>query len=182
MSVAPQMYQQGYSGVAKSLHWIVALCVIAIVPMGIMMGRLPDGDFKNNLFEFHKSLGALVLMLMTVRLIYRVVHGAPPEPRIPAFYRFAGNVTHWVLYALLFATPIVAWIGYNAFGVRVPFFGLFELPALIGKNEALSDRLFAVHRFLGITTGIFMVMHIGAALFHYVIRKDGVLERMLPGR
>jgi cytochrome b561 len=177
MSVAPQ----GYSTIAKSLHWIVALCVITIVPVGIMMGRLPDTAFKNNLFEFHKSLGALILMLMTVRLIYRLVKGAPPEPKIPAFYRFAGNATHWALYVLLIVTPMVAWIGYNAFGVRVPFFGLFELPAIVGKNDALSDTLFAVHRFLGISVGVLIVMHIGAGLFHYFIRKDGVLQRMLPG-
>lgn len=182
MSAAPKSYPQGYSTIAKSLHWIVALCVITIVPVGIMMGRLPDTAFKNNLFEFHKSLGALILMLMTVRLIYRLVKGAPPEPNIPAFYRFAGNATHWALYVLLIATPLVAWIGYNAFGVRVPFFGLFELPALVGKNDPLSDTMFSVHRFLGITVGVLMVMHIGAGLFHYFIRKDGVLQRMLPGR
>lgn len=182
MSVAPQTYQQGYSGIAKSLHWIVALCVIAIVPMGIMMGNLPDGPAKNNVFEFHKSLGALILMLMTVRIIYRVVKGAPPEPNIPAFYRVAGQVTHWALYVLLIATPMVAWIGYNAFGVRVPFFGLFELPALIGKNEPLSDTMFTVHRWLGLTVGALVLMHIGAGLFHFFIRRDGVLQRMLPGR
>jgi cytochrome b561 len=180
MSVAPQSYQQSYSGIAKSLHWIVALCVITIVPMGIMMGNLPDGDFKNNVFEFHKSLGALVLMLMTVRLIYRLVHGAPPEPKIPAFYRFAGTATHWALYVLLIATPMVAWFGYNAFGAKVPFFGLFQLPAIIGKNEPLADTLFTVHRTLGISVGVLMLMHIGAGLFHYFIRKDGVLQRMLP--
>jgi len=182
MSVAPQSLQQGYSGIAKSLHWIVALCVLTIVPLGIIMGNLPDGDFTNKLFEFHKSLGALILMLMTVRLIYRVVHGAPPEANIPAFYRFAGAATHWALYVLLIVTPMVAWVGYNAYGVKVPFFGLFELPALVGKNEPLSERLFAAHRALGIAVGVLMVMHIGAALFHYVIRKDGVLQRMLPGR
>jgi cytochrome b561 len=159
----------------------VALCVITIVPMGIMMGNLPDGDFKNNVFEFHKSLGALVLMLMTVRLIYRLVHGAPPEPKIPAFYRFAGTATHWALYVLLIATPMVAWFGYNAFGAKVPFFGLFQLPAIIGKNEPLADTLFTVHRTLGISVGVLMLMHIGAGLFHYFIRKDGVLQRMLPG-
>ena len=124
----------------------------------------------------------LILMLMTVRLIYRVVKGAPPEPNIPAFYRLAGQATHWALYVLLIATPMVAWIGYNAFGVRVPFFGLFELPALIGKNEALSDTMFMVHRWLGLTVGALAIMHIGAGLFHYLIRKDGVLQRMLPGR
>jgi cytochrome b561 len=181
MSVAPQSNPPGYSAIAKSLHWIVALCVLAIVPIGITMGRLTDTDFKNNLFEFHKSLGALVLMLMTIRLIYRLVKGAPPEPKIPAFYRFAGSATHWALYVLLLATPMVAWFGYNAFGAQVPFFGLFQLPTIIGKNEPLADTLFAVHRFLGITVGVLMVMHIGAGLFHYFIRRDGVLQRMLPG-
>lgn len=182
MSVAPQTYQQGYSGIAKSLHWIVALGVMIVVPLGIIMARIPDGPVKNNMFEFHKSLGAVVLLVMTLRIMYRIVKGAPPEPRIPAFYRVAGTVTHWALYALLLATPMVAWVGYSAYGLGVPVFGLFELPILMAKDEALSDNLFFFHRWLGYTLGVLMVMHIGAGLFHYFIRRDGVLQRMLPGR
>ena len=104
MSVAPPSYQQRYSGFAKSLHWIVALLVLTIIPVGIAMGQIENAPF--NLYNFHKSLGVLILVLMTVRLIYRLVHGVPPEPKIPAFYRIAGTVTHWALYVLLFLTPI----------------------------------------------------------------------------
>lgn len=182
MSVAPQSYRlQGYSGFAKSMHWIVALCVLTIIPVGITMNRIADGTLKDNLFNFHKSLGALILMLMTVRLIYRLVKGAPPEPGIPLFYRVAGSVTHWTLYVMLIVMPFVAWIGHSAFGARVPFFGLFELPLIWTKNEQLSEQIFRVHGYMGWVIGALVLMHIGAALFHYVIRRDGVMERMLPG-
>lgn len=182
MSVAPQSYRlQGYSGFAKSMHWIVALCVLTIIPVGLTMNRIADGDFKNSLFTFHKSLGALILILMTVRIIYRLVKGAPPEPEIPAFYRVADQITHWALYILLIVMPLTAWIGHSAFGAKVPFFGLFELPLIWPKNEQLSEQIFTVHVYMGWAIGALVCMHIGAGLFHYVIRRDGVLQRMLPG-
>ncbi len=179
MSVAPQSYQQGYSGFAKSIHWIVALLVLTIVPVGIAMGRIENAPF--NLFNFHKSLGVLILVLMTIRLIYRLVHGTPPEPKIPAFYRFAGAATHWALYVMLIATPIMGAVANMYYGAATPFFGLFEVQPFVAKNEALSDTLFARHRIMGFAVGALVCAHIGAGLFHYFIRRDGVLQRMLPG-
>lgn len=179
MSVAPQSYQYGYSGFAKSLHWIVALLVLTIIPVGIAMGQIENAPF--NLYNFHKSLGVLILILMTVRLIYRIVHGTPPEPRIPAFYRFAGRVTHWVLYLLLFVTPISGAIANMYYGAGTPFFGLFEVPPFFPKNEDIANFIFSRHRLLGFAVAAFAIMHIGAGLFHYFIRRDEVLQRMLPG-
>lgn len=180
MSVAPESYHQGYSGFAKFMHWIVALCVLTIVPVGIAMNRI-EGDWQNTLFNLHKSLGALILILMTVRIIYRLVHGAPPHHDLPAFYRVAGSINHWALYILLIVTPIMGWVANSAYGAPTPFFGLFELPPLLSKNEDLANTLFARHRFLGYTIAVLFCTHIGAALFHYFIRRDGVLQRMLPG-
>ncbi len=179
MSVAPENYQQGYSGFAKSLHWIVALLVLTAIPVGIAMGQIENAPF--NLFNFHKSLGVAVLLLMTIRLIYRIVHGAPPEPNIPAFYRYAGKVTHWALYILLFLTPISGAIANMYYGATTPFFGLFEIQPFFVKNEDTANFIFARHKIMGLAVGALAIMHIGAALFHYVIRKDGVLQRMLPG-
>ncbi len=180
MSVAPESYQHGYSGFAKSLHWIVALLVLTAIPVGIVMGNIENAPF--NLYNFHKSLGVAVLLLMTVRLIYRIVNGAPPEPNIPAFYRYAGTVTHWALYLLLFLTPISGAIANMYYGAPTPFFGLFEIQPFFTKNEDTANFIFARHKLMGFAVGALALMHIGAALFHYVIRKDGVLERMLPGR
>ena len=180
MSVAPESYQHGYSGFAKSLHWIVALCVLTTIPVGIAMGQIENAPF--NLFNFHKSLGVLILVLMTIRLIYRLAHGTPPEPRIPAFYRFAGNVTHWALYILLFLTPISGAIANMYYGAPTPFFGLFEIQPFFPKNEEIANFIFARHKLLGFAVGALALMHIGAGLFHYFIRKDEVLQRMLPGK
>jgi cytochrome b561 len=179
MSVAPESYQDGYSGFAKSIHWIVALLVLTVVPVGIVMGQIENAPF--NLFNFHKSLGVLILVLMTIRLIYRFAHGTPPEPKIPAFYRFAGNVTHWALYVLLIVTPLLGAIANMYYGAATPFFGLFEVQPFVTKNEALSDSIFSVHKLLGFAVGALVCAHIGAGLFHYFIRRDGVLQRMLPG-
>jgi cytochrome b561 len=179
MSVAPQTYQQGYSSFAKSLHWIVALCVLTTIPVGLVMGQIENAPF--NLFNFHKSLGVLILVLMTIRLIYRLVNGAPPEPSIPAFYRFAGRATHWALYVLLFLTPISGAIANMYYGAPTPFFGLFEIQPFFAKNEEISNFIFARHRIMGFAIGVLAMMHIGAGLFHYFIRRDGVLQRMLPG-
>lgn len=179
MAAAPESYQEGYSGFAKSLHWIVALCVLTIIPVGIAMGQIEKAPF--NLFNFHKSLGVLILILMTIRLIYRLVHGAPKEANIPAFYRFAGNVTHWALYVLLFLTPISGAIANMYYGAGTPFFGLFEIQPFFPKNEDIANFIFSRHKLLGYAVGALAMMHIGAGLFHYVIRKDGVLQRMLPG-
>jgi cytochrome b561 len=179
MSVAPQSYQQGYSGFAKSLHWIVALLVLTTIPVGVAMGQIEKAPF--NLFNFHKSLGVLILILMTIRLIYRLVHGAPPEPYIPVFYQIAGSITHWALYVLLIITPISGAIANMYYGAPTPFFGLFEVPPFFTKNEDTANFIFARHRWLGFTVGALVCMHIGAGLFHYFIRKDGVLQRMLPG-
>jgi cytochrome b561 len=178
MSVAPQSYQHSYSGFAKSLHWIVALLVLTTIPVGIAMGQIENAPF--NLFNFHKSLGVLILVLMTIRLIYRLVHGTPPEPRIPAFYRFAGNVTHWALYILLFLTPISGAIANMYYGAPTPFFGLFEIAPFFTKNEEIANFIFARHKIMGFAIGVLAMMHIGAGLFHYFIRKDEVLQRMLP--
>jgi cytochrome b561 len=179
MSAAPESYQQGYSGFAKALHWIVALLVLTTIPVGIAMGQIQNAPF--NLFNFHKSIGVLILILMTVRLIYRLSHGAPPEPNIPAIYRYAGTATHWALYVLLFLTPISGAIANMYYGAGTPFFGLFEIAPFFTKNEETANFIFARHRWMGFAIGVLAMMHIGAALFHYVIRKDGVLQRMLPG-
>jgi cytochrome b561 len=181
MSVAPESYRHGYSGIAKSLHWIVAICVLTIVPVGIAMNRV-TGDLQNGLFNFHKSLGILILVLMTVRIIYRLAKGAPPhEPGLPAIFVFAGTATHWALYILLLVTPVLGWVGNSAFGASTPFFGLFDLPAIVAKNDALAERVFGIHKLMGYAIGVLFCMHIGAALFHHFIRGDNVLRRMLPG-
>jgi cytochrome b561 len=170
----------GYSGFAKLLHWLVAVCVLAMIPIGIAMGNYqgPTGD---TLYNLHKSLGVLVLVLMTVRVAYRLRHGAPlPEPTLAPWQRGVSATVHTLLYVLIVVQSILGYFSNSAYGATTPFFGLFEISAALDENKPLSDRLFLIHRSLGFVIALLVLLHIGAALQHYFIRRDGVLQRMLP--
>jgi cytochrome b561 len=170
-----------YPTTSKLLHWLVAACVLTTAPVAIAMGRVGEGPLQDILFHFHKSIGVLILVLMILRLINRLVVGAPTaDPEIEAWQKAVSAVVHTSLYALLLAMPIVGYIANSAYGAPTPFFGLFELPPIVGENEALATQLFTLHRWAGWLLIILVLMHIGAALFHYFIRRDKVLQRMLP--
>jgi cytochrome b561 len=173
--------REEYSGFAKLLHWTIAAFVLCIIPMGIIMNRIPSGLLQNSLYTLHRSFGALVLVLMLIRLAYRLINGAPaPEPTLTPLQRVGSSVVHLCLYVLVIAQPIIGWVATSAYGAQISFLGLFTLPAPVSKDEALSKPLFFVHELIGFTIAGLLVMHIGAALFHYYVRRDGVLQRMLP--
>ena len=165
-----------------AIHWIVAVCVVGLVPAGFLISRLDEGSVQETVSAAHQSVGVLVLLLTLLRLAFRA-SGRMPEPSavLTPFERVAARVTHFSLYALLIVGPLVGWLGVSAYGEDVSFFGLFRLPAVIAKDEGLSDQIFAVHLACGILIMLAVVAHVVAAFVHNV-RDDGVMERMLPDR
>jgi cytochrome b561 len=87
---------------------------------------------------------------------------------------------HTSFYVLLLAMPIVGYIANSVYGASTPFFGLFDLPPIAGKNEALATQLFTIHRWVGWIVIVLALTHVSGALYHYFIRGDNVLQRMLP--
>jgi cytochrome b561 len=172
---------ESYSGFAKFLHWVIAICVLVMIPVAIAMNNVEPGNLQNVLYTVHRSLGVTVLALMTVRIFYRLVHGAPaPEPTLEPFQRIASHLVHMALYVLVTAQALIGWIATSAYGAQISFFGLFTVPALVEKDQTLATPLFTAHLVLAILIAGLLALHIGAALHHYFIRKDGVLQRMLP--
>jgi cytochrome b561 len=170
-----------YPATSKWLHWLVAACVLTTAPVAIAMGRVGEGPTQNLLYNLHKSLGVLILILMILRLINRLAVGAlSAAPEIEPWQKAVSSAVHTSLYVLLIAMPIVGYIANSAYGAPTPFFGLFNLPAIVGKNEALATQLFAIHRWVGWLLIALVLMHVGAALYHHFIRGDSVLKRMLP--
>ena len=170
-----------YPATSKWLHWLVAACVLTTAPVAIAMIRVGEGPTQDMLYNFHKSLGILILILVILRLVNRLIVGAPaPEPGIERWQKAASSATHGLLYVLLVAMPIVGYIANSAYGAPTPFFGLFNLPPIVAENKPLSETLFTLHRWSGFLMIVLVLMHIGAALFHHVIRGDNVLRRMLP--
>ena len=173
--------RNGYSRIAKLLHWLVAICVLSTIPVAFWMNNASPGPLQDNLFNLHKSIGMLILALMLLRVTYRLTAGAPAaEPSLAPWQRSFSSTVHTLLYVLLVAMPIVGYTANSAYGASTPFFGLFDLPPIVGKNEALSEQLFKYHRWTGWAVAVLAAMHIGAALQHHFIHRDGVLRRMLP--
>jgi len=171
----------GYPASSKWLHWLVAALVLPAIAVGIYLPYAPPGPTQDGLFNAHKAFGMMILILMIVRIVNRIVVGSPaPEPGLARWQKAVSSAVHGLLYVLLVVQPIVGYVANSAFGASVPFFGLFDIPPIVEKNDALSERLFAFHRWIGISIAILAAMHIGAALQHFVILRDGVLQRMLP--
>jgi cytochrome b561 len=171
----------GYPASSKLFHWLVAISVIIQAPLGIILVYAELGAWQDRLYNFHKSMGVLILILMVLRLLNRALVGAPaPEPTIADWQRTLSSAVHGALYLLLILQALVGYWANSAFGASTPFFGLFEIPAIGSKNDALSTTLFMWHRWIGIALVILVGMHVAAALQHYFIQRDGVLQRMLP--
>lgn len=170
-----------YSFPARLLHWVSALCVLAVIPLGFVMMNLASGPLQDRLFDLHRSFGFLILCLSVLRVFTRVVKGAPlPPADIPRWQARLATAVHHLLYVLIFVMPLLGWGASSAFGAKVSVFGLFTLPDLVAKNEALSDTLGTAHSLLGFLMTALVLLHIGGAALH-AVKGDSVLPRMLPG-
>jgi cytochrome b561 len=182
IDVSPASAVPAYTMTARVLHWLIAGLVLIMVPLGIVIANEWGGPVQEPLYNLHKSIGAVILPLVVVRLIWRLTHPPQPLPAdIPALQQSAAHATHWMLYGLLIVQPVVGLVATSAYPAPLPMFGLFELPHVWFENRPLSERLFALHRWLGIAIGVVAAMHIAAALHHHFLRKDRVLMRMVTG-
>jgi len=170
-----------YAPASKALHWIIAACILVIIPVGVMMNRVEPGPTQNMLYDLHRSLGFLVLVLVILRIGVRMTWGAPaPYVGLTRFERVASSIVHFLLYALLLAMPIVGWTMTSAFGATITVFGLFTLPHLVGRDEDLFRLLQTAHMAGAIAMAALVLLHVAGALMHTFVKRDLVLWRMLP--
>ena len=168
-----------YSTPAIVLHWLVALLIFVAFPLGLYMADLPLSPEKLKLFSYHKWIGVTVLLLVAVRLSWRLTHTPPPLPAgIAAWQRRAGAVVHGLLYLLMIAIPLSGWLMSSAKGFQTVWFGVLPLPDLIEKNRELGELLAGVHKALNFSLLALVILHAGAALKHHFIERQSFLQRM----
>ena len=173
--------QQRYTTTAIVFHWLVALMIIGAFTMGLIMTEMSLSPTKLKYYSWHKWAGVTILGLASVRLLWRLTHPAPAYPSsMPVWQKNSANVLHGLLYLLMFAVPLSGYFYTLSAGYPVVYFGLFELPVLIDKNDALKPVLQSVHFWLNMTLAGAVGIHIAAALKHQFIDRDGVLKRMFP--
>jgi cytochrome b561 len=175
-----------YHFVQRLIHWLIALLVLGLLAIGALLGNLGFEGLKdlvglemtNQLYTYHKTFGILLLILMVLRLVLKRALGSPPyEPPLHWFQRAASFTIHGLLYAALILMPIFGWIGTAARGFPVQFFNL-TLPGLVPENEALGETMVQLHAITGwVILGLILV-HVGAAVYHWKVKRDGVMTRM----
>ena len=171
-----------YTGIARSLHWITAFAVLTMIPAGLAMGAVGRGALQNFLFDYHRSMGAVILLLAVLRIAYRLYRPPLPLPAdIPMLQQMVAHVVHWALYGVLIANSLVGWYATSAYPAKINVFWLFELPPITSPNRQLAESLFEVHEYLGYAAAALVCLHIGGVIHHQFIRRDDILSRMIRG-
>lgn len=168
-----------HNGLHQAIHWVTVVLMIIVLPAGLIIEYLKD-DAKMAGYAVHEWLGLVILVIAAFRLVWRFANPPPPLPAdMSPTIRLVAHVNHVALYVMLFAQPIVGFLMTNAFGFPVVWFGVLALPNPIGENEAVANVLLAMHRAGGWIIVFLLAAHIGGALYHHIIRRDGVLLRMM---
>jgi cytochrome b561 len=171
-----------YRGPARLFHWGMAVLVLATIPAGfIMVQDGLDRSLQNSLFLFHKNVGVLLLILVLGRLLYRWRHAPAPLPQdMPGWQRTAAGLSHGALYTLLLVMPVAGYVRVRAGGFPIESLDALGLPSLVPRSDALAEAAKAVHYYGGLAVAALIALHIGAAAYHGVLRRDGVFSRMWP--
>ena len=172
----------GYGGAAKTLHWIVVALLVAQFIFAWTMPHIGRNTPVTTLINLHFTFGMIILAVAVVRLAWRLIQGeVAPLASLTPFERTSSRAIHVLLYLLLFVVPVLGWVNASWRGMPIAMFGL-ELPALMAKRAPGWGWTGDMHGLLANYLLLALVgLHVAAALYHYFIRRDGVLQRMLPG-
>jgi cytochrome b561 len=170
-----------FCALARLLHWTMAVLILAMLFIGVAMVATVS-HAHSTLIALHRPLGVALLVLAVVRIGLRLKNGSPALPDdMPALQRFAARASHWMLYGLFIAMPLIGWAMVSAGGYPVTLFGAWHLPAIVPQNVELFALLRALHTWLAFALFVTILAHIAAALFHGLIRRDGVFSSMARG-
>jgi len=167
-----------FTPLQRLLHWLMAIGILAMLFIGVGMVSTTMPIYLP-LVALHKSLGIAILVLALIRLAVRLRYGAPALPAdLPAPMKLAAQLSHYALYALMLGMPLIGWAMLSAAAYPVVIFGGLHLPAILPQSDRLHTWLWDAHFYLAFAFFALVLMHVAAALFHALVRRDGVFETM----
>lgn len=172
-----------WGAISQLLHWTIVLLIATIAILGLTMTDMANGPSKIKIYALHKSLGLTLLSLVLLRLLWRFYAGAPkPVAGTPHWQERIASLTHWALYALMFAMPITGWLFNSSSGYPLQYFGLFNLPKIAAVDPGLAELSESLHENGFWLLLLLVLAHAGAAFYHHLFQNDDTLRRMLPMR
>jgi cytochrome b561 len=169
---------RSFTALQRLLHWLMAACILAMLFIGVGMVSTVMPKYLP-LLATHKTLGIVILVLALVRLVVRARYGAPPLPAdLPGPLKLAAHLSHYAFYALMIGMPLIGWGMLSAGAYPIVLYGNVRLPAILPQSDALHTLLWNAHFCLAFAFFALILVHVGAALFHALIRRDTVFESM----
>jgi len=174
--------QSRYSPLNQALHWITALCMLAILPLAWVMTNAKDGTpFDDALYNWHKTLGLIVLLVTVFRIVWRFFDRPPAfPPGVAAWDKRLAHAVYILFFFLMLWMPVTGFFASGYGGYPTALFNLIPTPALLPKDKDLKDLFNTLHDLGQWAVYALIALHLSAVVFHLVWRKDGVLGRMLP--
>jgi cytochrome b561 len=172
---------QAFHPLARLLHWTMALLILGMLFVGVGMVTTVS-EAHQRLLAFHRPLGAAIFVLALIRIGVRLRFRPPALPSdMPALMQFVAHASHWMLYALMLAMPLIGWAMLSAGGYPVMLGHAWHLPPIVPANGPLFAWLREAHRYVAYLFFLTILGHMGAALFHALIRRDEVFPSMTVG-
>jgi cytochrome b561 len=169
-----------YGTTAKVFHWLVVALLLVQYLIGWLMPDIHRGPPGAPMI-FHISVGTTILVLIVLRLAWRLTHPVAPESSLPPWQRLSSEVVHWALYVLVLATTFTGWLFASFRGWGVPYFYLVPVPMLASENAAAVKVIDGWHQAMEWSLLVVIGVHVAAALAHIFVYRDRIMQRMLPG-
>ncbi len=171
----------GYGAVAKSLHWLVVILLVAQYIVGWTMPHVGRNTLPVGLIFWHVTIGMTLLAVIVLRFGWKLIHPVAPYPGLPRWQNRLASALHGILYLALVAHILMGWANASARAWNVDILGILPMPWIMPAASRTGMALGDIHNTFAWTLLALIVLHVAAALYHYVVRRDRVLQRMLPG-
>ncbi|MFC7053109.1 cytochrome b [Hansschlegelia quercus] len=170
-----------FTPLQRLIHWLMAAGIIAMLFIGVGMVSTIAATHLT-LVSIHKPLGVALLALVIIRIAVRFRYGAPPLPvDLPSPMKLAAKASHYAFYGLMVAMPLIGWAMLSAADYPITLWGGFNLPPIVAPSRELHALLWDAHRTLAFVFFTLVLLHVAAALFHALVRRDGVFQQMAGG-
>jgi cytochrome b561 len=170
-----------YNPVLRTVHWLMAFLIFTALGLGVWSLNLPQGDLRSEVLFVHKSFGITLLALVILRIVVRLIVGAPAYAvPLGRLVHAAAEAGHLALYALMIAMPVSGYMNSAGGGKEVSYFGLFSVPAIVPEDKGLAKAAGLAHYVFAWALGAVLIVHVAAVVWHTRVKRDEVLTRMWP--
>ncbi len=167
-----------YGSVAKLFHWLIFVLLVGMLIYGYFLDDFPK-DVQPLTYNIHKLIGLTILMLMILRLGWRLVNPKPSLVQdVPQWQRRVERLVHQLMYLFILVMPIAGWIGASA-GTHPPHLGGIDLSLPIEQSKAIADVSFWFHNNIALVVIALITIHFLAALYHQFVKQDKIINKML---